>query len=67
MKETDVIKRIKLIKETGGYRTAYHMAANDPEQHIVNQLNSYVRQLAEDESVSVSEADKLLVSWAASH
>tara|TARA_Y100000034_G_scaffold128250_1_gene182520 strand:+ start:840 stop:1043 length:204 start_codon:yes stop_codon:yes gene_type:complete len=67
MGEDQIIKRIKSIRETGGYRAAYHMAANDPEQHIVDQLNSYVRQLAEDESISISEASKLLVSWAASH
>ncbi len=67
MKEVEVIKRIKSIEETGGYRAAYHMAANDPEQHLVDQLNSYVQQLAEDESVSISEASEILVSWTARH
>lgn len=67
MEESKVIERIKSIRETGGYRAAYHMAANDPEQHIVDQLTSYVRQLAEDESISISEASNLLVSWTASH
>tara|TARA_Y100000310_G_scaffold144211_1_gene143479 strand:- start:218 stop:421 length:204 start_codon:yes stop_codon:yes gene_type:complete len=67
MKEVEVLKRIKAIKKTGGYHAAYHMAANDPEQHIVNQLNSYVRQLAENEELSISEASNLLVSWTAMH